>query len=266
MTSQDYSRPVKAGKAFFYGYIIILILFIIQMFMFTPRGSFGVFIKPLTDDFGWSRALISGAFALSTMMQGLSSVLMGGLNDRFGPRIVITLCGLLLGAGLLLTSLISSPWQLYLTYALLVGVGMGGLFTPQLSTVARWFVKRRNLMNGLVMAGGGIGGFIAPPLVTSLIYDINWRQTFLVLAIVIAPVMIIASQFLKRDPSARGQVPYGENRKEAPGLTAGPRGLTLKEAMHTPQFFLAGSIVFCFGFILMTVMVHTVPHVTDLGI
>ncbi len=266
MTSQENSHPVKARSTFFYGYIIIFTLFIIQFFMFSQRSSFGVFFKPLTDDFGWSRALISGAFAVSSIMQGISGVIMGGLNDRVGPRIVITLCGILLGAGLLLMSIINSAWQLYLIYAILVGLGMGGLFTPQMSTVARWFVKRRNLMNGLAMSGGGIGGFIAPPIITSLIYGITWRQTFLVLGIVITAAVIIASQFLKRDPSTVRQVPYGENERRTSSLPSGTIGMTLKEALRTPQFWIGVGTAFCFGFVLTTVMVHTVPHVTDMGI
>ena len=95
--------------------------------MFGPRVSFGVFINPLISEFNWSMALVSGAFAASTIVQAFSSIVMGWLNDRIGPRFVLTLCGILVGSGLMLMYLVDSVWQLYLLYVVLVGVGMGSL-------------------------------------------------------------------------------------------------------------------------------------------
>jgi MFS transporter, OFA family, oxalate/formate antiporter len=86
-------------KNFFYGYVIIFVIFILQVVMFGPRVAFGVFIKPITAEFDWSRALVAGAFSVSTIIQAFSSIVMGWLNDRIGPRFVLTLCGILVGSG-----------------------------------------------------------------------------------------------------------------------------------------------------------------------
>ena len=177
--------------------------------MFGSRVSFGVFLKPLTTEFEWTRGLVAGAFSASTIVQALSSIMMGWANDRMGPRFVLTVCGILVGTGLLLVSLVNSVWQLYLCYVLLVGVGMGSLVAPQMSTIARWFVKRRNLMTAAMMAGGGLGGLIGPPLVTWIVYTYSWREAYLYLGAGVFVFMVVSAQFLRRDPSKMGQVPYG---------------------------------------------------------
>ncbi|MFC1902169.1 MFS transporter [Chloroflexota bacterium] len=263
---KEINQPSKAQSKFFYGYIIVAATFIIQVVMFGPSHGFGVFFKPLIAEFGWSRALISGAFSLSVIVQGMSGVVMGGLNDRLGPRLVLTLCGVFLGLGYLLMSQINAAWQLYLFYVVVIGVGMGGVYVPQLSTVARWFVKRRSVMTGVVLAGGGLGGVIVPPVVTWLITAYGWRNSYLVLAVVVFAIIVLASQFLRRDPAQMGRVPYGENQVERPDLKLVDEGLTLREAVGTGRFWMTIAMVFCFGYCVMTSTVHIVPHATDLGI
>ena len=253
-------------KTFFYGYVIIMACLILQIVMFAPRASFGVFIKPLTTDFEWSRALVAGAFSVSSLVQGLFSILMGGLNDRLGPRVVLTICGVLVGVGLMCVSLVNAPWQLYLFYVLLVGPGMGGLYSPQMSTVARWFVKRRNIMTGLLMAGGGVGGFIGPPLITWLVYTRSWRDAFLFIGSGVFVLVILASQFLRRDPSKMGQVPYGEGSVTSQKTAAGGVSITLKQSFRTRWFWMLAFTIFGFGFCFSTVLVHIVPLAIDRGI
>ena len=139
----EIDRPQTHGKKpwLFYGYVVVLAAFVIQFMMFAPRASFGIYIKPFIAEFDWSRGLISGAFALSTIIIGFAGIAAGALNDRFGPRVLLTFLGAILGAAYLLLSVLDAPWQLYVFYSLGVGVGMGGFYVPMLSTVARWFVK-----------------------------------------------------------------------------------------------------------------------------
>ena len=144
MLNQDTKQPIKTKPRFFYGYTVVAAAFILQMVMFGPRSSFGIFFKPLISEFGWTRTLISGTFSISSIMQGLSGIIMGGLNDRLGPRMVMTLCGFLVGLGYLLMSQVYTTWQLYLFYVVIIGPGMGGLFVSLLSTIAKWFMERRS--------------------------------------------------------------------------------------------------------------------------
>jgi len=254
-------------KSFFYGYVIVFIVFILQTVMFGPQASFGVFIKPLATEFDWSRALIAGAFSMSNLVQGFSTLITGWLNDRLGPRIILTICGVLVGAGLMLMYLVDSAWQLYLFYAVLIGIGMGGVSAPQMSTIARWFVKRRNIATSVLFVGGGFGGFVGPPLITWLIYTHSWREAFLFVGIGAFIIIILAAQFLRRDPSQMGQVPYGKG-SETKGWDApiNVSGLSIKQALNTRKFWLFAITGFCVGFCLNAPMVHIVPYAIDRGI
>ncbi|MFC1937989.1 MFS transporter, partial [Chloroflexota bacterium] len=137
--------PEQNKPRIFYGYIIIAAAFcIIGLNMGTNR-SFGVFLEPVLSEFGWSRAVISGAFTLCLVVSGLLAIVAGRLTDRFGPRLVVIVCALFMGSGYLLMSQVSNIWQLYLFYGVLGGIGMSGFMAPLSSLVARWFVKRRSL-------------------------------------------------------------------------------------------------------------------------
>jgi MFS family permease len=253
-------------KSFFYGYVIVFICFILQLVLVGQRTSFGVFIKPLTDEFAWSRALISGAFSLSTIVMGLSSIWMGWLKDRIGPRVVITFSGILVGTGLMLMFFVHSTWQLYLFYSILIGLGMGGVLSPLVSTITRWFITRRNIMLGLLFTGGGLGSIIGPPLITWFIYTYSWQKAFLLVGIVVFIFVVIPAQFLKRDPSQIGQIPYQKGNETRRKMLSGVEELSLKQALHTRKFWMFSIIMFCAGFCTATVSVHIVPLAIDRGI
>lgn len=266
MTNKEFYQPAKTKPRFFYGYVVVVAAFIIQMAMFGPRSSFGVYFKPLITEFGWTRALLSGAFSISSIVQGLSGIVMGHFNDRFGPRVVITLCGFFTGLGYLLMSQTNTAWQLYLFYAVLVGIGMGGFFVSLLSTVARWFVKRRSVMTGIALAGGGTGGLIVPPLVNWLISARGWRTSYIIMGALVLVIIVLVAQFLRRDPAKMGLAPYGGNQGGEKEVHLDTEGLSLKEAVFTWQFWTAVVILFCMGFCMITMMVHIAPYATDIGI
>ena len=164
MVNQEANPRRKKTRPFFYGYFVVIVAFVVMLVGYGLYTIFGVFFNPLINEFGWTRAITSGAFSLSMIVSGVLGVVMGGLNDRFGPRIVLTVCGCFLGIGFLLMSQVHSVWQLYLFYGVIISIGVSGIWVPLLSSVARWFVKRRSLMTGVVIAGTGIGGLIEPPI------------------------------------------------------------------------------------------------------
>ena len=266
MTNHEGHQLRESKPRFFYGYVVVMAAFIIQVVMFGPRMSFGVFFKPLLNEFGWTRALISGAFSFSSLMEGLCGILIGGLNDRLGPRVVMTLCGFLVGLGYLLMSQVNSAWQLHLFYVVIIGIGMGGCYVPLMTTVARWFIKRRSVITGLVVAGGSIGAIIVPPIVNWLIFTYGWRNAYLIMGAFVLVIIMAAAQFLRRDQAQMGQVAYGGSKGGEQRLDLGTEGLSLKEAAYTRQLWMVITMSFCFGFCAFTIAVHIVPHATDLGI
>ena len=250
---------------FFYGYIVVLAAFFVLMIMSGLLYSFSVFLKPVSAEFGWTRAMTSGAYSVGLFIMGLFCMLTGRLNDRFGPRIIATVCGFFLGLGYLLMSQISAPWQLYLFWGLIVAIGLSGGYVPMTSTAARWFVKRRGVMTGVVAAGVGAGTIIVPPAASWLISSYGWRSSFIVIGIIALVLVILAAQFLKRDPGKIGQLPYGENEVKQENIISEARGFSLRKAIHTKQLRLVWIAYFFFGGCLHTGMVHIVPHATDLG-
>jgi len=263
---EDLYLAESKSPRFFYGYVVVLAAFLILAVVMGAAYSFGVFLKPLSAEFGWTRAAISGAFSLYMILHGFLYILAGKLNDRFGPRIVMTVCGVLLGLGYLLMSQISTIWQLYLVYGIIIGVAMSGGFVPLVSTVARWFVKRRGLMTGFVVSGVGAGGIIMPQVANWLISDFGWRYSYTIIGVIALVLITVAAQFLRRDPGQVGQLPYGESGTGEGRLNVEAGGFSLREAIHNRQFWMFGAIFLCFGFSLQVIMVHIVPHAIELGI
>ena len=128
---------------YFYGYNIVAAGFIIQAVCIGAMFTYGVFFKEFQAEFGWSRAAISGASSLAFLTMGLVGVIAGKMNDWIGPKVIIVMSGISLGIGYLLMSGLQALWQLYLIYGILVGIGFSTHDVITLSTVARWFIRRR---------------------------------------------------------------------------------------------------------------------------
>jgi MFS family permease len=148
MTNQKINRASNGQPRIFYGYFIVAAAFCSIFVLFAVYYAFGVFFKPVLEEFGWTRAMTSGAFSLSALLMGVLGIVMGGLNDRFGPRMVMTLCGILIGLGYILMSQIRTIWHLYLFYGIFVGAGMSASYIPLMSTVARWAWRLMGAVEG----------------------------------------------------------------------------------------------------------------------
>jgi len=261
-------HPDKVAKpGFFYGYIVVFSSFIAMLLTFGAVYSFGVFLKPMLVDLGWTVAMISGAYSLSIFMRGVLGIVTGRLTDKFGPRIVVTICGLFLGLGYLLMSQIKASWEMYLFYGVIIAIGQSGTYVPTMTTVARWFVKRRGIMTGIVVAGSGIGIVIMSPLAVWLISSYGWRTSYIIIGIVTLVLMTLAAQFLKRDPGQIKLLPYGANEvSEEQSLSQEEKGFSLREAIHTRQLWMASFVFFSFLFCLQTTLVHIVNHAIEMGI
>jgi MFS family permease len=250
----------------FYGYTIILASFFIQAIVWGISNSFGVFFAPLISEFNWSRATISGAASICFLVHGLSSILMGNLNDRLGPRLIMSICGIFLGLGYFLMTKINLPWQLYLFYGLVVGIGLGGIDVIPLSTVTRWFKKRRGLMSGIIKVGTGVGMLIMPFFITWLLKNYGWRSSFTVLAFIIMISVIFFAQFLVRDPVRKAQFIDNKINPESGDFNKAEEGLTFSEAIRTRQLWTICAIYFIILLCLFTILIHIVQHAIDLGI
>jgi MFS family permease len=231
--------------------------------------TFGVFLKPLTEEFGWSRGQISLAFSLSLLVMSFTLPLVGRLVDRFGARKVIAPSVLFFGLGLMSLSLLSANvWHLYAVYIGLGLIGGGTAPIPYSNVISHWFDKKRGLALGLAMVGLGLGTFIMPSFAQTLITFGTWRQAYIYIGLMVMVVAIpVVSLFLKETPQMLGQHPDGELPRSFPGQKTQPAlGLSSREALHTNTFWILVS-----GFFLMSAsvhgcLIHLVLLLTDRGI
>jgi MFS family permease len=267
MTNNHLPGNARNAPRFFYGYIVVIAAFFIMVVAWATYTSYGIFFTPLLDEFNWNRAITSGAFSLSMFVYGILGIVVGALNDRFGPRMVLTSCGIIMGLGYLLMAHITALWQLYLFLGIIVGAGMSGVWVPLLSTVARWFVKRRTLMSGIIIAGVGIGGLIGPPVISRLIAAYDWRMSYTIQGIVVLLLIVAATQLLRRDPGQIKQLTdKGKSEVNLETEKSVDGSFTFKDAIKTAQFWINFCLLFCFGFGSFAIAVHIVPHAIDLGV
>lgn len=259
---QQPSLSAVSKPRIFYGYVIILCSFLILMTMWGAQYSFGVFFKPMLKEFGISRAVLSGAYSINLILVAVASIFSGKLSDKYGPRLVVTVCGSCLGISYLLMSQVQTIWQIYVIFGILCSISIAGSWVPLLSTIAKWFVTGRGLMCGLAAAGIGVGTMLLPPLAGFLISSFGWRTSYIIIGLGLLVVVIINAQMLKRDPSQIGLSALGES--DQPGDSAW--GYTFREALRTRQFWLLSAVFLVLNGCLQTVLVHIVAHATDVGV
>ncbi len=253
-------------KHLHYGWVMVIMAACIMAVHTFAWYIFGIFLVPLTAEFNWERGALSGAFSMFVLMSGLFSILSGRLSDKYGPRILVTLTGILIGIGFLLLSQINSLWQAYLIWGLFMGIGSSCCWAPITSTIPRWFARKRGIAIGIALAGFGLGGVITPPLAQWLISTYDWRQSYLILGLITFIIIIPLAQFMKHSPQRVGLKPYGEEeivKDERPLVTG---GLSITQAIKTSRFWVWGLILLCFFFCFQIIGVHIVPHAIDIGV
>ena len=256
---------VPKGK-YRYGHVIAATCFGIQAVGIGTYFSYGVLFNPLIDEFGWSRAAISGAASMAFLLMGFLGIGVGRLNDRFGPRVLMTVSGVFFGLGYFLMSRLESIWQLYLFFAIIFGIGLSTVDVIALSTIARWFVRKRGFATGIVKVGTGAGQMTIPFLASILIIRYGWRSSCAIIGVAVLVILVAIAQLLRRDPGQMGLSPDGD----ASGSTHRPisdiDGLALREAMRTRQFWTICAAMLAIVFCLLTVMVHIVPFAQEINV
>lgn len=258
-----------ARKRLYYGWIVLAAVVFVMLGASGIRAVFGVFIKPIEAEFGWTRAQLSGAAALSLFVLGAVGPMVGWLADIWGPRRVMFLATVVLGVGTVLASFVGHLWQMYAS-AVLMAAGAGGLGIATTATVAaRWFVARRGLILGILGGAMSAGQMLIVPLSMLLISFYGWRSSFLWLGVgVLALALPVILVFVRDDPADKGLKPYGAGTAggAAFGAVADTRRVPVSEAMQVPAFWLLASTFFVCGYTSNgLVLTHLVPHAAEHG-
>lgn len=237
-----------------------------MMIAYGVHYSFGVFFKPLQDEFDWSRAATSSVFSFYQISHCALGMFAGWAIDRYGPRIIVAFGGIAVSAGLLLTSQVNALWQLYIYYGLVLGLGISVAWSPVMTTVSRWFIKRRGLALGIVTAGIGLGTVVMSPLASYLISSYSWRISYLIIGISALVIVIIASVFLRKNPQEKGLLPYGEIQNSQNVAVSPSVGISLREAIRTRNLWLLLAMWMLITFGTFMVVTHVVRYAQDTGI
>ncbi|MFC1993654.1 MFS transporter [Chloroflexota bacterium] len=175
------------------------------------QWTFSVMIVPLMDEYGWTEATLSLAFALNMLFLPAFGLVAGLLVDRIGPRSTVTIGGIIGGIGVILLSLTNSVIYFVLMFGIMVPSGIAlSYMVATISTVRRWFMKRAALAVAIAMTGAGLGIVIFMPIVAIMVNGIGWRLAYVVMGSILIVGAAIGGLLLKKDPESFTQYPDGE--------------------------------------------------------
>lgn len=251
---QEAAQPVPNR----YGWVIVAVVAVTLTIASGSRFLFGVVLKPLSEEFGWNRAQLTGAVMLGMVVVSIFQPLVGIIVDRIGPKRVLVTGLALLGVSLVPLSFASSLWQIYLFYGVATSIGLAAA-SPVMSTaiVSRWFTQGRGLAMSIASSGSAFGQLLIVPVAAWIMVLSSWEMTYRVLAVAMLFVALpLAAVFLRDAPSdvaARGQ-------------TARPTdGRTLREAITHPAFWLLGFGFAVCGWTMAFPNTHFLAYADDMG-
>jgi MFS family permease len=217
--------------------------------------TFGVLLKPLAEEFAWSRESVSAAFGIAAITVAVCSPALGYLFDRVQPTRIIVPCLIVFGAAFASLSLLTPHlWHLYAIFFVLGIVGNGTAQMAYSRAVSSWFERRRGTALAIVMSGGAIGAIVLPPAAEALIQSVGWRQACVVLgALVVVVGVPIVGRFIRERP-----VPHGT----APVLD----GATVREGLTSSVFWILVIVLFAQSIAQNGALTHMAALLTDRGV
>lgn len=221
--------------------------------------SLGVFLQPMSEATGWSRTGISTAMTLDFLTMGVAAFVWGALSDKFGPRPVMLVGAVMVGAGLAISSRATSLLEFQIVYGVVIGIAVGAIFVPTMVVVTGWFDKHRAIAVSLVSAGMGMGPMTISPFAGWLLTHHDWRTAQLIIAVIAWVVLVPASLLIRRPPS---QAISGA----APLPGAADPGMTVGQALRSPQFIVLALTNFCCCATHSGPIFHTVSYAIACGI
>ena len=242
-----------------YGWVMVAIGALMTCVAIGAMFSLAVFLQPMTDATGWSRAGVSSAMTLNFLAMGVAGFASGALSDRFGTRIVVLSGAVLLGLGLVLASRASSQAEFQLTYGLLVGVAAGSFFAPMIAGVTSWFDRHRGLAVSLVSAGLGVAPMTISPFAAWLVSRSDWRTAQLTIGILVWILLVPVSFFVRQAPG------HAAEGTPAGAPAAGPR-IGVSEALRSTPFIVLALTFFACCAAHSGPIFHTISYAIGCGL
>ncbi len=255
----------------FYGWkLVTLSFFMLTLSSLVSFQGTGTFVVALERHFGWSRTLLSGAFALTRVQGAALGPIEGYLIDKFGPRRMVMAGFIVMGTGFVLFSLVQTAWHFYVAFVVIsLGAGLGG-WLAMIAAVTNWFIKHRALALSIGMSGTHVAGLLVPILASS-IESFGFQRVALGTGILLLAISIPAGRLVRNYPEEYGLVPDGESAHEksedAPDAAAEAEpAFTAREALRTRAFWCISIAHIASAVPIVTLSVHLVPKLTDIGL
>lgn len=259
--------PALQESRVFYGWVVLAASVALIAVGTGTIFSLAVFLRPLEEEFGWTRSLISGIAFVNWVIFGVASFGWGALSDRIGARRVVGTGAGILGAALVLSSQVTSAAQLYAAFGVLGAIGASAFYVPLAATATRWFAARRGLAMGIISGGMGLGIFLVPPTARGLITALGWRTTFALFGGLAWVVGVAGVRYLADRPEDRGLRSYGAALAPSGARAAAPgRGMTSADALRHPVFWGVALVHFGCCAAHSGPIFHMVAHAMDLGV
>jgi MFS family permease len=254
-----------------YAWFIAGITFVTLLAAAGTRATPGVLIVPLQREFGWNRAEISLAVSINLILFGIIGPFAAAFMARFGVRRVLLAALTTIAVGVGLTAVMTTVWQLYLLWGLVVGVGTGCMATVLAAVVAnRWFVARRGLVVGVLTAAAATGQLVFLPVLATEVVTRGWRWASLTVAAAIVLVIPLVAVFMRDRPEDVGLRAYGATEDDPPATLQNPFSTAiagLRTGLRSSAFWLlAGSFFICGATTNGLIGTHLIPASMDHGI
>lgn len=226
--------------------------------------AWSVFRKPLSEEFDASVSSVNIAFTLTIVFLGISAYFGGLWMAKVGPRTVAITAGLLYGTGIILASFSSSSLTLlYLTYGVIAGIGIGLGYIVPIATLIKWFPDKRGVITGIAVAGFGAGAVLTAPIAKSLISSTGVFETFAILGVIYAVLVIGAAFFIKNPPEdykPEGWEPDTTEKADRSG-----RDFEFGQAVRTWQWFALWALLFLNVTAGIAVISEAAPMAEEIG-
>ena len=236
------------------------------LLLFVGMGSqlmLVIAFKPIAADLGWSRSAPSIAYAVNWVGGGFGAIAMGYWMDRSGVFWPVFLGALMIGSGAMVASAMTSEWQLYVAYGLMMGLlGHAALFVPLMTNVTHWFERGRGRAIGIAASGQSLAGILWPPVFRYVMDDVGWRDAFYWYGVFALVTMVMLSLVLVRPPPGHAEAAARKGRRVPTRPVSDPLAAVISPGQL--QLFLSSASVGCC--VAMAIpLAHIVSHATDLG-
>ncbi len=263
---------------FYYGWLIVFVMALAGLVQSSQgHPALGVFMKPITEHFGWSRGAYTSGMTIGTMLGGFIAIFIGPLVDRHGGRRILTAAAIVVCGSVILTSFVTAFWQFLALQIIARTVNMGIVVLVMQVTIPKWFVRKRGRAVAFGSVGNMMGNAGTPLFVQYFVSRFGWQTAAFVLGTSVMAVTLLPIWFiLRRSPEDIGLFTDGDQedpqevaRRNAATSTRPARveaSMTVPQVLRHPSLYLLVTAFTLSSLVGSSINLHTIPYLSDKGL